>query len=80
MASSRMNGGALTSAAVEIIDYDDLIAPELSLNEKISFAFGADGLGILFVRGVPGYLDARSHLLPLAKKFSTLDVAVQVSQ
>ena len=80
MASSRVNGGAITSTTVEIIDYDDLVAPELSLNAKISSAFGADGLGILFVRGVPGYLDARCQLLPLAKKFSILDVAVQVSQ
>ena len=74
-----MNEGSIISAAVEIIDYDDLVAPELSLNTKISSAFGADGLGILFVRGVPGYLDARCQLLPLAKKFSVLDVAIQVS-
>ena len=64
-------------ASTVILNYVDLVNGSV-LSEDIATAFGGDGQGILFVRGVPGYVDARSKLLPLASKFSKLDRAVQV--
>ena len=38
------------------------------LSKEIETAYGPDGLGILAVRGVPGYQEARKEMLPLAQK------------
>ena len=72
---SSMAKGHPTSTV--ILNYIDLVNGSV-LSEDIATAFGGDGQGILFVRGVPGYADARLKLLPLASKFSKLDRAVQV--
>ncbi len=40
-------------------------------------AFGYDGLGILAVRGVPGFVERRAAALPFAHRFGTLPPAVQ---
>lgn len=66
-------------ASPVILNYEDLVTGTVS-GDDIATAFGGDGLGILFVRGVPGYVDARIDLLPLALKFSKLDEAIQVHQ
>lgn len=63
-----------------ILDYNDLSSPGSSLGEQISAAFGSDGLGLLCVRGVPGYVRARSRLLPLAQNFAVLDDTVKVCE
>lgn len=65
---------------IVILSHYDLTDVNSSLKEKISTAFGSDGLGILFVRDVPGYVSARSRLLPLARKFTELDPIIQVIQ
>jgi hypothetical protein len=65
---------------IVILSHYDLTDVNSSLKEKISTAFGSDGLGILFVRDVPGYASARSRLLPLARKFTELDPIIQVIQ
>jgi hypothetical protein len=65
---------------IVILDYNDLSSPGSFLGEQISAAFGSDGLGLLCVRGVPGYIQARSRLLPLAQKFAVLDDTVKVCE
>lgn len=63
---------------IVVLSHCDLTDVNSSIKEKISTAFGSEGLGILFVRGVPGYVNARSRLLPLARKFTELDPIIQV--
>ena len=64
-------------SSIVILDYTDLVNNS-NLSDEISAAFGGDGLGILCVRNIPGYIDARATLLPLAQKFSTLCEAIKV--
>ena len=63
---------------IVIIDFSELSSPRSSLGVQLSAAFGLDGLGILCVRGVPGYVRARSRLLPLARTFAKLGDSVKV--
>jgi isopenicillin N synthase-like dioxygenase len=56
--------------AVEL-DYADLLAGR-DLGEEIERAFGASGAGLLTVKNVPGFVEARRILLPLARKFALL--------
>eukprot|EP00299_Pterocystis_sp_00344_P009784 c4228_g1_i1.p1 GENE.c4228_g1_i1~~c4228_g1_i1.p1 ORF type:complete len:359 (-),score=86.90 c4228_g1_i1:18-1094(-) len=60
-----------TSQAVVVLDYQDLVA-EKDLSAEIARAYGFDGLGILAVRGVPGFDEKRRRLLPLARAFALL--------
>lgn len=53
------------------LDYNDLVAG-VDLTSQIQTAFGFDGVGLLTVKNVPQYNDARSRLLPLSKKFADL--------
>lgn len=52
---------------VVAMDYDE----EGGAVDKIRLAYGPGGLGILLVRGVPGYAKARERLLGLAQRFAT---------
>ena len=47
------------------------------LSADIERAFGVDGLGILTVSDVPGLMEARSRLLPLASTFAALPDATK---
>lgn len=67
-----------SSFPIVILDFNDLSSTGSSLGPQISAAFGRDGLGLLCVRGVPGYEQARCRLLPLARKFAELDSVVKV--
>mmetsp|Transcript_87554 Transcript_87554/g.171253 ORF Transcript_87554/g.171253 Transcript_87554/m.171253 type:complete len:371 (-) Transcript_87554:249-1361(-) len=53
------------------LDYNDLING-VDLSADIEKAYGFDGAGVLTVRNVPEYIDARGRLLPLSKKFADL--------
>jgi len=57
---------------VEVVDYTKLVDESLDLTQFIEKTFGYEGLGILAVRGVPGYIEKRRALLPLAWKFASL--------
>jgi hypothetical protein len=67
--------------SVVIIDYENLLSEGFSsaVFDKIASAYGEDGLGILCVRGVPGYPKSRANLLPLARGFAALDDSIKVS-
>lgn len=53
------------------LDYNDLIN-NVDLTLLIEQAFGIHGTGLLTVKNVPLYIDARSKLLPLSNKFANL--------
>jgi isopenicillin N synthase-like dioxygenase len=67
--SKRMST-AITCDVVEL-DYNDLVAGK-DLSAEVERAFGVDGAGLLTVKNVPGYVEARSKLLPLSKSFADL--------
>ena len=52
------------------LDYNDLVAG-VDLTAQIEKAYGEDGAGLLTVKNVPSYVEARSRLLPLSKKKNT---------
>jgi hypothetical protein len=59
--------------SVVCIEYADLCGPTPEAVDKdILRAYGPGGLGILFVRGVPGMAQAREELLPLARDVALL--------
>lgn len=60
----------IKSDVVEL-DYNDLVAG-VDLTSQIQRAYGVDGVGLLTVKNVPKYVEARSRLLPLSKKFADL--------
>jgi len=57
---------------VVILEYKDLVDESKDLSSALSAAYGSNGLGLLVVRGVPGYVEARAKLLPLARQFAQL--------
>jgi isopenicillin N synthase-like dioxygenase len=63
-------------AEVVTLDYSDLVECK-DLTEQIETAFGIDGIGLLTVKNVPGFLEARQRLLPLARQFALLPEEVK---
>lgn len=57
--------------AVIIVEYEDLCDEQF--NFPVHSAFGEDGLGIVCIRGIPGYSEARLSLLPMARSFAHLE-------
>ena len=57
-----------------ILDWAELTAPGSSpdLLARLEAAYGYEGLGILAVRGIPGYKEARALALPQAYAFGNL--------
>jgi hypothetical protein len=53
------------------LDYNDLVANR-DLSEPLYEAYGPMGLGALTVRNIPGYVEQRKQLLPLAHKLAHL--------
>ena len=62
---------------VEVLDYNDLLNGK-DCSDQIERAYGEDGCGILTVKNVPGLIEARKSLLPLAKDFASLDEATKL--
>jgi isopenicillin N synthase-like dioxygenase len=65
------SSGAAARVEVVTLAYDDLVAG-VDLTAEIGRAFGYDGLGLLTVRGVPGFEARRQALLPLSREFARL--------
>jgi isopenicillin N synthase-like dioxygenase len=55
-----------TVAELVIIDYTDLLGSSNALLESIEQAFGPSGTGIIGIRNVPDFVQAKQDLLPLA--------------
>eukprot|EP00444_Apocalathium_aciculiferum_P010472 CAMPEP_0183389346 /NCGR_PEP_ID=MMETSP0370-20130417/4874_1 /TAXON_ID=268820 /ORGANISM="Peridinium aciculiferum, Strain PAER-2" /LENGTH=368 /DNA_ID=CAMNT_0025568583 /DNA_START=24 /DNA_END=1130 /DNA_ORIENTATION=- len=60
-----------TETVVVVLEHSDLVAGK-DLTAEIGKAYGPGGLGILYVRGVPGMAEARMALLPLSRKLALL--------
>lgn len=71
-----MAENTVVSAKIVEISYEDLLSGK-DLTASIAEAYGFDGIGLLTVSGVPGLLEARGNLLPLARRFATMDESVQ---
>lgn len=54
-----------------ILDFNDL-NKGANLQKEIETAYGHSGLGVLVVKNIPGYVEARSNLLPQAYRLATL--------
>jgi hypothetical protein len=50
------------------IDFQELLNQTADLSQKVEAAFGPNGLGICSVSGVPGFVEKREALLPLAQR------------
>jgi isopenicillin N synthase-like dioxygenase len=63
------------------IDYTDLVNPEYSLEiiNRIEEGLGKDGLGIIGIRNVPGFVEKRQRLLPLAARLCLMPEHIQTS-
>jgi hypothetical protein len=66
----------IEKANVVIVDWNELIEKEPYLSENIKNlledAYGRRGYGILGIRNVPGFVEAKEAFLPLAHKLATL--------
>ncbi|KAL4469872.1 hypothetical protein ABPG72_011093 [Tetrahymena utriculariae] len=62
----------IKTAKIIEFDYAELADKGKPLYEKIKDAYGPEGVGICLVRNVPGYVEARKKLLPLAFKLANL--------
>ena len=64
--------------AVELLLWSDLLGPPTAATiTAIERAFSYDGLGLLVVRGIPGFVEARAAALPFSHSFATLPEAVK---
>lgn len=61
---------------VVLLQYADLVSGA-DVSDSITAAFGADGLGICAVQGIPKFGELRMQCLPLANKFANLSEAVK---
>jgi len=58
---------------VVVIEYADLADTKKDVSELIEKAYGPDGLGVLAIRNVPGFVAARNAALPLSHDLAHLD-------
>ena len=70
-------GASTKKVSVEVLDYNDLMNGK-DCSDQIERAYGEHGCGILTVKNVPGIIEARRSLLPLAKDFASLDDAIKL--
>ena len=65
---------ASTSGArsVIVLPYDRVCQADAGLDQLIEAAYGPEGLGLLVISGVPGFVRARAALLPLASRLAAL--------
>jgi isopenicillin N synthase-like dioxygenase len=66
------SGVKTVDAKIIAFSYKDLVERKANLSSKIEEAYGDKGLGICVVTDVPGFIEARAKLLPLANKLGNL--------
>ena len=59
-----MSGCTRPPPDLVILDYNEVINEESSLNDKIEKAYGPGALGVIAIRGIPGFIEAKQKLLP----------------
>ena len=57
-----------------VLDFNDLKAGNKKFSKEIEMAYGSKGHGVLMVANVPGIVDLRRRLLPLAHKLANLPI------
>lgn len=69
------NKGNSVVGSLVIVDYQELTNPanmDKQLREKIESAFGVNGIGIIGIRNIPGFVEAKGELLSLAHSLANL--------
>ena len=56
---------------VTVVEYADLCNDSFAF--PVNATFGEAGLGIVCIRGIPGYQEARARMLPMARTFAHLE-------
>ena len=70
---------APSSSRLVIVDYADVASSNVDLSDALERAFGgsntddASPLGIIAIRNVPGFVDAKNKFLPMAHSLAHLD-------
>ena len=62
----------MASDRVVVVSYDDL-ASSIDLSTQLERAFGSSSRGLIAIRGVPGFVEAKRRFLPLAHGLAHLD-------
>lgn len=63
---------AAPTAEVVVLDYEELTSSTSNLRETMEKAYGMDGAGILAIRNVPGFVEAKEELLSMAHPLAHL--------
>jgi isopenicillin N synthase-like dioxygenase len=72
---TERNNGKPTSRSLVIVDYQELTNAtnkNEELQEKLENAFGVDGIGLIGIRNVPGFVETKVELLSLAHSLANL--------
>ncbi|MGK3748966.1 MAG: isopenicillin N synthase-like dioxygenase [Bacillariaceae sp.] len=59
-------------ARLVIVDYKDLSSTGTNIQKEIEMAFGKEGVGIIGIQNVPGFVDAKRNLLSLSHSLAHL--------
>jgi len=67
-----MSGCTRPPPDLVVLTYAEINDPSLDLNDKISRAYGPGGLGVIAIRNIPGFLEAKRAMLPQAHTLAHL--------
>eukprot|EP00518_Triparma_eleuthera_P000794 CAMPEP_0182453986 /NCGR_PEP_ID=MMETSP1319-20130603/808_1 /TAXON_ID=172717 /ORGANISM="Bolidomonas pacifica, Strain RCC208" /LENGTH=327 /DNA_ID=CAMNT_0024651951 /DNA_START=83 /DNA_END=1062 /DNA_ORIENTATION=+ len=67
-----MSGCGRPPPPLVVVSYEQVADPNVDLNAQISSAFGPGGLGVIAIRDIPGFTDAKAALLPQAHTLAHL--------
>ena len=59
-----MSGCTRPPPDLVILSYNDVINESIDLSSSIERAYGPGALGVIAIRGIPGFIDAKEKVLP----------------
>lgn len=71
MTTSTQPASTVKEADVVIVEWEDLVGNS-DVQNRLEEAYGPQGTGILAIRNVPGFVEAKNAFLPQAHKLATL--------
>jgi hypothetical protein len=67
-----MSGCTRPAPDLVILTFEEVTNPSADLSDKVGKAYGPGGLGVIAIRGIPGFVEAKSGMLPLAHTLAHL--------